>query len=184
MKTIQLAVAAAALTLSSAAMAQSAYVTGNVGLGYVDACDDTPNCDDSSTAFKFVGGYDFGAGLAAELGYIDFGKARFSVPGFTADFKVSGPTFGFAYNAPLSKDVGLNMRLGIANLKTKISATASGFGSASDSETNSVPYFGLGLNFAVAQNVRFEAGVDFSRGEYDTEKADVRALTFGLRVKF
>lgn len=184
MKKIQLAVAAAALTLSFGAMAQSAYVSGGLGLGYVDACDNTPNCDDSSTAFKLVGGYDFGSGLAAEIGYIDFGKAHLSDFGISADLKVSGPTFGIALNAPLSSAAALNMRLGIANLKTKISATVSGFGSASDSETNTVPYFGVGLNFGVTSNVRLELGADFSRGEIAGEKADVRALTVGMRVKF
>ena len=185
MKKIHMAVAASALTLLSfGAMAQSAYLSGGIGLGDVDACEDTPNCDSSATASKFVGGYEFAKGFAAELGYISFGKAHMSSGGLSADLKVFGPTFGVAFNAPLSESTGLNVRLGVASLKTKLDASLVGFGSASDSETNTVPYFGVGLNYAATQNVLLEIAADFSRGEYDDLKADVRAITFGVRLKF
>jgi OOP family OmpA-OmpF porin len=185
MKKFKMAVAASALTLLSfGAMAQSAYLSGGVGFGDVDACEGTPNCDSGSTAFKFVGGYEFANRFALEVGYIDFGKAHFSESGLSADLKVFGPTFGVAYNAQLSEDAGMNFRLGVANLKTKIEASLAGYGSGSDSETNTVPYFGIGFNYAVVENVLVEVGADFSRGELYDEKADVRAITFGIRVKF
>jgi OOP family OmpA-OmpF porin len=185
MKKFKMAAVASALTLLSfGAMAQSAYVSGGVGLGDVDACEGATNCDTSSTAFKFVGGYEFANRFAFEIGYIDFGKASGSGGGLSADIKVFGPTIGMAFNAPLSQDAGMNFRLGVANLKTKIEASLAGFGSGSASETNTVPYFGVGFNYAVAQNVLIEAGADFSRGEFDGEKADVRAITFGVRLKF
>jgi OOP family OmpA-OmpF porin len=185
MKNIRLALIACALTLISfGAMAQSVYVVGGVGFGNVDACEGVSNCDSSNTALKLVGGYEFGRGFAVELGYIDFGTAHVSSGSLTADFKVKAPTFGVAYTAPLSNAVGLNLRLGVANLKSNISVSVAGLGGASDSETKSAPYYGIGIQFAVAQNVRLVAAADFSRAEYHGEKADVRAITVGVRVDF
>lgn len=178
-----LALAVASMA-SSAAMAQ-AYVSGAAGAGHVNLdCSGAASCDNDSTAFKVLGGYNFGNGLAGELGYISFGKATASGAGVTAEAKATGLLLGAAFHAPLANNFGLTGRLGMINMKTEITRTVAGIGSGSDSETNIKPYFGFAVTYAFTQDLKLEAGADFSRAEYDGEDASVRTLTMGLRFDF
>lgn len=184
MKKISLALGLVAASLfSTGAMAQ-AYVSGHLGFGHVEAdCSGVSACDESDTAKKITGGYGLGNGFALELGYIDFGKVSFSESGISGGLKVSGLTFGGAYSMPLGKSVDLGLRLGVARLKTKYDL--SGFGTSySNSETATSPYAGIGLGYAIDKNLKVEAGLDFSRAEYDNERSDVRAFTVGARYAF
>jgi len=185
MSKIAIAVAAAMAGLvSTGAMAQ-AYVSGGAGFGHANFdCSGATTCDNNDTAFKFVGGYGFGNGLAAEVGYIAFGKATASDATVSAEVKATAVTVGVAYQVAFGKDWGANFRLGIASMKTAVSGTVVGLGSASDSETNTTPYVGAGVTYAVSKAVKFGLGADFSRAEYAGEKADVRALTFNVRFDF
>jgi opacity protein-like surface antigen len=184
MKKFAITVAAAAASLlSTGAMAQ-VYVSGAAGMGHVSMdCSGIASCDNSDLAVKFTGGYTFGSGFSAELGYIAFGKASASDAGVSGDLKADAFTLGVAYQLPLNDSWGVNFRLGAASVKAKASAT-DGVTSASDSETNTAPYYGLGLNFALTKNTKFDLGADFSRAELGGEKANVRAVTFGLRHDF
>ena len=185
MKSItSLSIALFASAAFTGAMAQS-YVSGSVGQGSVDVdCAGIASCDKKGTAFKVTGGYAYGNGISAELGYIDFGKAKFTDAGVNASASASGFSLGAAFEMPVAQDFTLGARLGIASLKTKISGSVSGLGSASVSETNAAPYYGFYGAYAVSKTTRIEFGADFSRGEFDGEKADVRALTAGLRFVF
>lgn len=180
-----LAVAAfAASMVSGGAMAQ-AYVVGGIGTSNADIdCAGTTSCDNSDTAFKIVGGYSFANGFAAELGYMDFGTATASAFGANAEFKASGFTIGGAYQAAFTPQWGANFRFGIADTKTKISGSIPGLGSASDSENTTQPYFGIGATYALTKNTRLGLSADFSRGEYQGEQADLRAITFNVRFDF
>lgn len=184
MKRISLVIAAAASMLSFNALAQG-YVSAAVGPSDADIdCTGAATCDKTSTAVKLVGGYRFGSNFSGELGYMDLGKATASGSGISVEMKASALMLGVAYQAQLSPTWGANFRLGVASVKTRISGTVSGLGSASDSETNTVPYVGVGVNYAVSKNVKLEFGADFTRAEYDGEKSDVRAVTFGVRYDF
>lgn len=185
MKKIALALALAGASLfSTGAMAQ-AYVSAAVGASEIDVdCEGASTCDTKDTAFKLVGGYDFGNGFAAELGYADFGKAKAADGGLSAQFKASGITLGVAYQAQFNQDWGLNLRAGIVNMKAEISASAAGVGSGSDDDTTTQPYFGIAVNYALAKNVKLELGADFTKAEYAGEKADVRAVSVGVRYAF
>ena len=164
---------AAASFVSTNANAQ-AYVSGHVGMGNISV-DCFGDCDKSNVAFKVLGGYGFGNGFAAELGYASFGEVK----GGGDKLTVNGLLIGAAYHAVLNPSWGLTGRLGLARLKTKLSS-----GGFSDSETNTAPYFGISGTYALQKNVKLEAGLDFSRGEYDGDKGDVRALTVGARFEF
>jgi OmpA-OmpF porin, OOP family len=178
-----LAIAGACL-FSTGAMAQ-AYVSGAIGASEVDLdCEGAATCDTKDTAFKLVGGYDFGNGFAAELGYADFGKAKAADGGISAELKASGITLGVAYQAQFNQDWGMNLRAGIINVKAEISGTVAGVGSASDDDTTTQPYFGIAVNYALAKNVKLELGADFTKAEYAGEKADVRAVSIGVRYAF
>lgn len=178
------AVVAAASTLSSAAMAQ-AYVSAAVGQGHLDAdCTGVASCDNTGTAAKVTGGYTFAPGFAAELGYLSFGKAKASDGPVSVDIKLEGFTVGVAFRAPLGEKFGFSARAGAARLKSKVHGTVTGIGSASDAETHTKPYFGIGVDYVFNKNFRLEAGADFSKAELYDEKADVRAVTIGARFDF
>lgn len=73
------------------------------------------------------------------------------------------------------------MRAGLGYMKTSISGTVSGVGSASMSEWNVAPYVGVGVNYALTKTTKLELGGDFTKGEFEGEKANLRAVTLGVR---
>jgi hypothetical protein len=62
------------------ALAQArAYAYFGAGLGVSDAkkfCDERPNCDKGSTAWRLFGGVQFTPNLGVEIGYVDLGETR------------------------------------------------------------------------------------------------------------
>jgi OOP family OmpA-OmpF porin len=146
-------------------------------------CTGLSSCDDSSTGGKVYGGYDFGNGFGAEVGYIAFGKARASDAGISADIKVDGFTVAAAFRAPLGQDFGLTARLGVATLKSKISASLGSL-SGSDDETHTAAYVGIAGDYALTKNLKLELSADFSRAKYDSEEASVRTINAGIRYDF
>ncbi|HYR34373.1 MAG TPA: outer membrane beta-barrel protein, partial [Burkholderiales bacterium] len=87
-----LGVTAAAFAFPAAAQDLSAvYIGGGLGQSkFKKVCQDAgpgETCDDKDTAFKIFGGYQFNKNFAAEFGYTDLGKAKFSDPTFSAEFK-------------------------------------------------------------------------------------------------
>lgn len=185
MKNISIAIAFAAASLaSSGALAQS-YVTGAVGQGRHDlGCAGAAVCDETGTAFKLVGGHEFGNNWAVELGYIHFGKSKAADSGVSLDTKVAGLMAAAAYQAQFTPEFGMAARLGLAYVKTSLSATVSGVGSASDSDNNVAPFLGLGVNYALNKQMKVELGADWSKAEFDGDKMTVRAVTVGLRYAF
>jgi OmpA-OmpF porin, OOP family len=185
MKKIAIALAAVAASLiSTGAMAQ-AYVSGAVGQGHTNVdCSGTTSCSNNGTAYRLIGGYGFSNGLAAELGYLSFGKAEASVSGVSAELKAKAVTLGVAFRAKVASDWELGARVGVASVKTTISGSVAGFGSGSDSQTKAQPYVGIGAGYALTKNLTLEASADFSRAQYEDEKADVRALMVGARYTF
>ncbi|MCR5863877.1 MAG: outer membrane beta-barrel protein [Aquincola tertiaricarbonis] len=180
--------AIAIVSLAAAVCAGTASAQAYLGAGISAArinvdCDGADRCDRSDTGGKLYGGWRFGNGLAAELGYISFGKATASDAGLSGDVKVSGFTVAAAYRAPIATDWALTGRLGIASLKTKVSASAGSL-SGSDDERHTSPYLGLAVDYAFTPMLKLELSADFSRAKYDSEKAAVRSLGLGLRYDF
>ena len=171
MKT-QVLTALAALTLSTAASAQI-YGVASVGVSRLDVdCSGTSTCDKSDTGFKLMGGYRFMPNLAGEIGYFDFGKATASAPGITGDIKNTGFGGGVAYHldfAPNWTGVG---RLGIVQMKTKVSGTVAGLGSASDSDNNVGLYGGLGVGYKLTKTMSIDGAWDFAQSKYKKNGAD------------
>ena len=165
-------------------MAQ-AYVVGGAGIGHVGVdCTFASPCDNSNVAFKLAGGYGFGNGLAAEFGYISFGKSKYRTFGLNGETKVGGFIVGAAYNAEVAKDFGLTARLGLTRLRTKGGGEIASLIDGPDSQTHTRPYLGVAANYAVAKNVKIEAAADFARAKWDDDTASVRAFTLGVRYDF
>jgi OOP family OmpA-OmpF porin len=176
-------VASAALLASGGALAQG-YVGGAIGQSHLDVdCDGATTCDKSDIGFKLFGGYGFGNGLSVEGVYYNLGAAELADGPFRGKFKGYGFGVGLAGTHQFTPLVSGTARLGIASNTAKIEAS-NGFLSASDDETNTAPYFGLAVGFNVARGLTVEAGIDFTRFEYDGEKADTRLISVGLKYQF
>lgn len=184
MKKTAIAIVSLAAALGAGTAFAQAYVGAGVSAARINVdCDGAERCDNTGTGGKLYGGWGFGNGLAAELGYISFGKATASDGGVSGDVKVNGFTVAAAYRAPIAADWGLTGRLGIASLKTKVSASAGGL-SGSDDERHTSPYLGIAADYALTPALKVELSADFSRAKYDGEKSAVRSIGLGLRYGF
>ncbi len=185
MKKILIAAALfASAFISTSAMAQ-AYVSGDIGTGHANFdCDGATSCKKNDTAFKITGGWKLGSGFSAEVGYIDFGKTTASDSTTSVKIKPTAWTLGAAYEYNFTPEFAGTVRLGVASVKTKVDASIAGVGSGSDSDTKTEAYYGLGVNYAIVKNVKLEAAVDFSRLDYSSQQANVRAITVGVRYDF
>lgn len=173
----------ASLLLSGGAFAQSSYIGIAGGQGHQDVdCTGVPSCKDTGTALKFTAGSTFAQTFAMEVGYLDFGKVKASGFGSSLQIKVSALTLAAAFKAPLTPDLALHARVGVASVKTK--GELRGAFNDNASETKAKPLFGAGVSFAVSNSVAIEAGADFTKAELEGDKADVRAITIGLRFSF
>jgi OmpA-OmpF porin, OOP family len=180
-------------TLSLAALSAAASAQGygvlSVGMSKhsVD-CGGTTSCDKSGTAYKILGGYKFTPLIAGEIGYFDFGKSTLKVGSDSLDVKVSGFGAGVALHGNLSPSWTAVGRLGLAQMKTKLTASVAGVGSGSDSDDNANLYGGLGIGYRVSNNVTIDGAWDFSRGEYKKngldESGNVNAFSLGLTFSF
>lgn len=185
-KLINTLAAATACLLSAGAQAEF-YVSGAAGVGHVSFdCSGVTSCDHSAQAVKVIGGYDFGHGhgLSAEFGYQTFGKADAAIDDIGLELKADAFTLGLAYALPLNATWGMRFRLGAANVRTKITGTVAGVRIVSEDATKTAPYYGLGVDFALTSSTSFDLSADFSRGEFEDLKANVRAITFGIRQSF
>lgn len=177
------AIALAALLCAAAAQAQ-VYGTVAGGASHINAdCVGATSCDKTGTGIKLVGGYGFGNGFSLEAGYMTFGKVAASNSSSSLTLKPTAFTFGGAYALPMGSDWGLNVRLGVAQVKTKVNATL-GSASGSDSESKANVYAGLGLTYAVSKDVKLELGIDSTTAHYAGESGSVRLLSLGATFAF
>lgn len=160
------------------------YITTAAGATHLNLdCTGTTSCDARDTGAKLVGGYQFGNGLSFEIGYIAFGKFRAADGPLAITVKPTAFLLGAAYALPLSTDWGLNLRLGAAQVKTKISAV-SGTLSGKDSESKVKAYAGVGLTYAISQTVKLELGADSTQSEYAGEKGNLRLVSVAATYSF
>jgi len=183
-KIIRTAVAGAALLASGGVLAKS-YFGGAVGASNVDVdCYGTTSCDKSDVGYKVFIGYGFGNGLAVEGMYFDHGEATLSGGTLRVKFKGSGAGIGLAGSAQFTPLIAGTARLGLASNTAKIAASNGGFAAGSDEETHTRPYFGFAVGFNVARGLTVDAGIDFTRFEYQGEKADTRLISLGLTYRY
>jgi len=177
-----------ALLAASAAASAQMYGVISAGTSRLSAdCTGATSCDKSGNAFKFMGGYKFMPNLAWELGYFDFGKAKASDASVTAEVRTNGFGGGVAFLQDLSNDWNFVGRLGVAQIKTKITGT-SGATSVSDSDNNIQPYAGLGIGYKLNKTTSIDGAWDFSRTKYDkngvSTSGSVNAISIGLTFGF
>jgi opacity protein-like surface antigen len=187
LKTLQVTLAAiAALCALQAQAADTAggYLLAGVGQGkYNEDCTGVANCSTTATASKLVGGYRFGNGVAAEALYINFGKIGGDVGAINVNLRATAVGVGAAvYTEFAPKWLG-TLRVGLAQVKVKANGSFAGV-SASDSESSTKAYFGLGLGYAFTDTMYAELGFDGTQGKYGGENESIQAWTVGLGVRF
>lgn len=181
------AYALAAALIASAAHADQpaqAYVGIAGGASHISVdCTGATSCDKSDTGGKFTAGYSFGNGFGLEGSFISFGKAKGSDGTTAATLKPTAFLLGGVYALPLGSDWGMNVRLGLAQVKTKVDARQ-GTLAGSASETKTKAYAGLGVTYAVSPSVKLELAVDSTQGQFAGEKGTVRLFSFGANFAF
>lgn len=164
------------------------YGGGTIGPSYVDFdCGPIPDCKHESTGFKLYAGFNATAHIAAELGYLGFGKGSAaatlgSLP-ITLKQEATALVLNGAFRFDMTPNFTGTVRVGLANVKTKASGSVLGI-RGSNSETKVAPYLGLGLECTIAQDLRIVAAVDATQSEIDDEKSDVRLISLGLQYGF
>lgn len=138
--------------------------------------------DDSDSGFKIFGGYEFTKNWAAEVGYVDFGKAGVSgsvlgIP-FSGDVGVTAFTFAGVGTMPLNESFSLFGKVGLWAWDAKVNvSTGLGAGSADDSGTDL--FFGGGLRYNLNKNLALTLEVEL----YDSDDS-VTMTSVGVRYKF
>jgi len=172
--------AAASMAIPGIAAADSGlFVGGSIGSATIDDGFDGVNLDADTSAYRIVGGYQFGDLFGLEIGYQDFGTldeiviigpisslTRISAEGWTA---------GGTLDLPISDSVSLFGRAGFFFWDADVSID--GFSIDVPSDEN--PYYGAGARLKVSSNLSLIG--DWSRFELDDVDTDVISIGFQYR---
>lgn len=175
--------------------AEGGYAGVGFGQASVDVdCDLDISCskEDSDTALKIFGGYQFNPNFAIEVGYYDLGEA--SITGtdslfgtVTSKAEASGFNFAIVGSFPVAERFTLMGKAGFFRWDMDASANSSVFGSASANETGFDPMFGIGgaFNFSEALGIRVEYEKFLDVGDENTTgQSDVDLLSASLVFRF
>ncbi len=184
------AIALAAITFfAGAAQADGLYASIAGGLTKADLdCGGTTACDNSGTGLRAAFGWQANPVLAVEGLYLNLGKATATVPisGFgnvSAEFKSTFLGAAAVLRLPLSPSLDLDLRLGGGQVKTTLSLRGTGV-AGSFSDDGFQPLFGLGMSYSFSPQLRLIGQWETTRSDFEGEKADVSALTVGVRWNF
>lgn len=179
--------------LSSPALAQDKGLYLGLGAGmseYKDACDDISgpgvSCDDSDTATKIFGGYQFNRNFAVEVGYTDLGKASASQAGVgSASVEASGFEILAVGIAPLNPQWSIYGKAGIFQSEVDLKVSP-GLGS-NESESGTDLTYGFGVSWDMTKNfaLRVEYQVYSDLGDENTTgEGDVNVLGANVIFRF
>jgi hypothetical protein len=161
----------------------------NHGCGAAEASGTVTSCDKNDTAIKLYGGYTLpGTDFAGELTYFDLGKFKASGTGTSADAKGSYWGLGGAWRPVLGQGWGGVARAGAAYGTSKVDYSL-GTVSGEHSKNGWHPYYGLGVNYEIAKNIKIEADWDNTRltsqvPTFGSSTAVVNSYTIGASFGF
>jgi len=178
---------------STPALAQDSGWYGGLGLGMSTAkgaCDGVVgpgiSCDEKSTAFKILGGYQVNQNFAVELGYTDLGKVEASFAGFGS---VSIAASGFEVLAvgmtPINQQWSMYGKAGFFRWDVDFNDGTGLLGSASASGSDLTYGFGVKYNLAKNSALRVEYQQYNDVGDFNTTgTADVTVMSISLIHRF
>ncbi|HET7772540.1 MAG TPA: porin family protein [Burkholderiaceae bacterium] len=186
MKKTQIAAAAlllAGLGSTGAAMAQTAqgpYVGATAGVSRFSVdCTGTTTCDKSGTAFKLYGGMNFNEIFGAEVSYNELGKAKGTVLGVGVENKVRSFDVAGTARYPVSNDVSVFGKLGMGNIRAKVSAAG-----LSESDSSWQPVVGVGVNWNLSKEFALRAELENRRYKFQGEKDTINTFSVGAQMNF
>lgn len=205
-----LAIAASATLLSGAAVAQSSsYYYFGLGLGQSTVRFDQTRianrmlnsgqtlssltADDSSSAYRVFGGYQFNPWLGTELGYTKLGNFGFQSATTTGgrldgDYRVKGVSLDLVATMPVSEQVALLARVGGLWARTRADFYGSGgvtVANASASRRATNVKVGVGMQYAVSSSLLLRAEAERYRvNDAIGERGNVNVLSLSLVVPF
>jgi len=173
---LTLAVLLSGILPVSAEAASGLYLGAGLGQATVKDSSSSGNFDASDAAYKVFAGYRFNMipiiDLAAEVGYVDFGKPSKDVGGQNAQVKLHGFDAAGLLIFPLGP-VDFYGKVGILSW----SLDASGAGTSS-STTGSDPFYGVGIGFYI-----WKIGVRAEFEQYKIKDVD-RVQMYTLNALF
>ena len=188
--------AVAVFSLASGSAFAQSYVGGNIGeshanhgCGAGEATGISLSCDKNDFAWKLYGGYQLpGTPFAAELTYFDLGRFKGTASTANGTAKDSYWGLGGAYRPVFGNGWGGVARLGAAYGTSKVDYNL-GTISGNQSKDGWHPYYGLGVNYEIAKNVKLEADWDNTRitsgvPAYPSSTAVVNSYTVGASFGF
>jgi len=172
--------AVAFLAVPALATADSGlFVGGSIGSATVDDDFDGAIFDSDTSAYRIVGGYQFGDVFGLELGYQDFGNMDETVIiddiSSMTRISASGWTAGGTLDLPLGDKFSLFGRAGVFFWEADVHVD--GFSIDVPSDEN--PYYGAGARVKVSSNLSLIG--DWSRYELDDVDTDVISIGFQYR---
>jgi OmpA-OmpF porin, OOP family len=143
-------------------------------------------CDDTGTAWRVFGGYQFNPYLGFEIGYADFGKfIKRSVPGTVVDFQGEAIDTVLLITMPFTPQFSLFGKWGIFHFEMDRNITGVGAGKTSVDGNDTT--WGLGAKYNLSRNValRLEWQRYYDVGDASIfGKTDVEVWSLGIVVKF
>ena len=180
-KTLWLAsLAAASLAIPGLATADNGlFVGGSIGSATIDDRFDGLDIDADTSAYRIVGGYQFGDLFGLEIGYQDFGDLDTNIVigpvSSQTSISAEGWTAGGTLDLPLGDNFSLFGRAGVFFWGAEVHVD--GFSIDVPSDEN--PYYGAGARVKVSPNLSLIG--DWSRFELNDVDTDVISIGFQYR---
>jgi OmpA-OmpF porin, OOP family len=183
------------LAVPSSGMAQGMaadtgwYVGASIGQSKADDfCTGVPggvSCEDTDTALRVLGGYQFNKHLGLEVGYHQLGEVSVSALGLFAKVESKAWELLAVGTLPVADRFALYGKVGVYRGETEAATNVPGF-AASMSETNTDLTFGIGLRFDITGNlgVRAEWQKYQDMGGGNIGEADIDVMSIGLLYRF
>ncbi|MES2415604.1 MAG: outer membrane beta-barrel protein [Pseudomonadota bacterium] len=125
----------------------------------------------SDTGYKILGGYRFNQNWAAEFQYFDLGKYTYTFTGAPAGMgairnsaatvKTSGYSLSAVGNYPVSQEISLIVKLGVAQQSFSLQATDLNGNSGSSRASTTSALIGVGAEYSISKNVRIRAEYEY-----------------------
>lgn len=171
-------VVSAALALSlGVAHAAEGYVGGSIGSSHFNVdCSGTYQCSTSDVGLKVYGGLQINPQVAIEVGYTDFGQFEIN----HGAVNTTALTLGVALRAPISHNINVVGRLGVAAMTTE---TGSGWWGHHSEDHNEL-IAGIGLESPLNKNWKVQGGLDLTKFEFLGDSGSLYMVHVGVQYGF
>lgn len=175
-------IAAALLTIAAAGAQAQVYVGATVGASsYNLDCSGADQCDTKDSAFKVLAGYQITPMFAMEASYFDLGKATGREDGINVKGGATGIDVAAVLRMPLSPEVNVFAKLGVASVDGKVTGTYEGK-SATFKHSSTQPVFGVGATYNITPTLRLRAEVETRRAKIIADGDSIKVTNYSIGI--